>query len=597
MKRTFFIIAIVAFAMLANVNMKAQLPFQDLDLDTYFEINNYNDLYTLSQSYWWWAVNFELTADIRIPPGQNFHPIGDSSCPYNARFDGHGFKIIGATINRPNGHGTGLFGVNIGDIRNVTICNMSVTGYKQVGALCGLNGGKIENCQIYFDVANNNYSTTTVTGSSSVGGLVGANWGSIYSSKPTLTRLSQYTYVSVTGVDTTGGFVGDNHLNLNDTNHVYNCEIYNAQVNGSGYGIDFGGFAGYNCGIIANSLISGSSTVDAEYSDYIGGFAGVNTYQIMSSNAVTNVIGNSNVGGFLGYNSNNVSSCGSVGDVTAYGNYVGGFVGQTTGGTISTSYVGSGKYITAGDSYYVGGFAGYNSGTITNSCTKAVSVAGDYYVGGFIGYNYNTITNCYSRSNVAGSIDVGGFAGVNTSTGILRYCFSACTGITGTQPGGFLAYNNGGICYLCRWDSQSCGRLWSDGGDGLTTSQAKNASYYPSWSWGVIWEISGENGGYPSFLGIPIYKLNLPENKDNIEIYPNPVSDISTIKINEPQMGFVTISVYNINGDKMETLYSGNININDFTLNFNGSNYSSGMYYLIIESNMNRLMKTIVVKH
>jgi hypothetical protein len=625
--KKFILIIAVAFAFFASVNLNAQ--FQDLDNDMYLEINNYNDLYTLSQNEAYWVLWFELTTDIRIPSGQNFNPIGVDTCPFTGIFHGHNYKIIGMEQNYPNRNAIGLFGVNLGIITDLIICNFDVIGNNQVGALCGLNGGEITECEIYFDELYFNFSPTIVTGRSSVGGMIGGNWGSVVNCKPTLYKWPQYPYVVVNGLDTTGGFVGDN--NWYDNNEFNNNEIYNAHVictaNGQAVGgfvgfndMDisncyvrgfttindtysengpsnrFGGFVGYNLSPITNCVVGDSVVVDAIYTNDVGGFAGRNWSDITFSNTGAAVEGKNNVGGFSGIDGGYVSNCHSSGSVSADYFYVGGFVGQFLG-DMAHCYVTETAIVSAIYSDHVGGFVGRNEGDIQYCCTKAVSVEGDDNVGGFVGSNISAVYDCYSRANVSGAEYVGGFVGINLETGDLTRCLSACSSITGSNPGGFAAYNINGWIVACRWDAELCNNLWSDGGEARSTYWAKHYLGYASWDYNFIWEFTSENDGYPSFRLVPNYKVNYPNSIRNIEIYPNPVSDVSTINLTEPENGFTTISVYNAIGEKIETLYSGNINANEYTIDFNGNNYTSGMYYMVLESNNSRIIEPIVVKH
>ena len=95
--------------------------------------------------------------------GQGWLPIGNSSDPFTATFDGGGYTIANLHINRSRSY-VGLFGA-AGDsavIRRVGLVSGSVSGDSRVGSLAGHNSGDI----------TDSYATGTVTGhANQVGGL------------------------------------------------------------------------------------------------------------------------------------------------------------------------------------------------------------------------------------------------------------------------------------------------------------------------------------------------------------------------------------------------------------------------------------------
>ncbi|MEI6090252.1 MAG: T9SS type A sorting domain-containing protein [bacterium] len=646
MRKSFFILAIVTFAMIANVNLSAQ--FQDLDNDGWWDIRNYNDLVTLSSFAGYWNVfnHYELTNNIYVPSGTNFSPIGNASMPFRGSFRGKDpnnniqYMLVGLIIERPNNDAVGLFGVNMGLITNLVLCNFDIWGKNQIGALCGLNEGYISSCQFYFDIANNNFNETYVSGDTLVGGLVGANGGTIVNCLSTQTKLPQYTYVSVIGNNAVGGFVGGN--TIIDTNSMDNNEIFNAVVTNGYFPNNIGGFSGYNDGTISNCKVGGYTEIwdsmnglrfggfvgnnndgtitncqvgdsvivgtNDRYTSYTGGFAGKNTGDISFSSAGALIYAKSFIGGFVGLDSGHVSDCRSSSMINAkLGTYgaadnVGGFVGCDKG-LIQRCYVDKGVVINAPFSNWVGGFTGRNVGEIEYSCAKDTFLLGHNSLGGFMGACFGTVHDCYSRGeihtvfrNVGDSI--GGFVGVLEPSGSVERCYSTTSRIDGTAPGAFAQYWDFGWWDACDYDLR-CNRPYYGIGYGWTTNDMKISLWpYQYWDFTNIWEFdANQNDGYPSFRLVPNYKVNYAKNEKNIEIYPNPVSEVSTINITKPERGLTTIAVYSISGEKVENLYSGELTDNENSFNFNGSNYSSGMYYLVLETINNRIVKPIVVQH
>lgn len=630
--KKFILIIAVAFAMLANVNLKAQ--FADEDIDGWWDIPNYNALVTLASNPAYWGGQYELTNDITAPafPLPNFTPIGTNQYPFTGKFKGRHsadtakHKIINLREYWPGIDNVGLFGVSSGEIFEVTICSFNITGANNTAALCGTNDGLIYECEFYL---NPNLTATTVTGVDCVGGLVGWNrGGSITDCHRHENPIPNYTYVSVTGSGQVGGLIGSNCQGLN--NEVFNCEVYNIAVtgisstheigafvgfNGSSiydcyvrayssvtipsYGVKIGGFVGNSYNSTIGGCVVGDSVVIYAYpADYVGGFAGKNIAEIELCNSGSVVHGNGFVGGFIGLDSGNVLDCQSKGYVSGSDNNVGGFVGCHKG-NIRSCFVTTSCSVNAQYSNFVGGFTGINFGHIDYSCSKAAT-SGYNSVAGFVGSNYGYIHESYSTGEVVGADSVAGFVGVCEPSGVIYQCFSTPIVIYGNDPGAFVQYNDYGWVGSCVVDAR-CGLNWDQGGVGWTTTLMKTSMLpYGMWNFTSVWEFNvTENDSFPSFIGYPNYKVNYGrnENVSNIEVYPNPVRDFSTINISDSEKGFTTVSVYNTNGEKVETLYSGDLNTNEYEMIFNGNNYTSGMYYLVLESNNGRKMEPIVVKH
>ena len=65
--------------------------------------------------------------------------------------------------------------------------------------------------------------------------------------------------------------------------------------------------------------------------------------------------------------------------------------------------------------------------------------------------------------------------------------------------------------------------------------------------------------------------------------YPNPFNPSTTIKFNLPKSSMVKIEVYNIRGQKIQTLLNKKMDAGSHQVEFNAENLSSGVYFCIIE--------------
>ncbi len=90
---------------------------------------------------------------------------------------------------------------------------------------------------------------------------------------------------------------------------------------------------------------------------------------------------------------------------------------------------------------------------------------------------------------------------------------------------------------------------------------------------------------------VVVYSYNLSQN------YPNPFNPTTTIKYQIAETGYVTLKVYNILGQEVATLVKEEKQPGSYYAYFNGSNYSSGIYfYKINAGNFVSTKKMILLK-
>ena len=197
-------------------------------------------------------INITLDTDLTLTG--EWTPIGTESQPYTGTFNGKDKTITGLTVNQEVTNYVGLIGYlgSGGKVQNVTLTDVSVTGYWYVGGVVGANDkGTVTACT----------ASGSISGSSRVGGVVGYNGG------------------TMTGCTVSGSVSGDSSV---------------------------GGVVGWNGGTVtacyATSDVSG-------YSD-VGGVAGRNYYgTVTGCTSSGSVSGSLNVGGVVGYNYGIVTAC------------------------------------------------------------------------------------------------------------------------------------------------------------------------------------------------------------------------------------------------------------------------------------------------
>ncbi len=68
----------------------------------------------------------------------------------------------------------------------------------------------------------------------------------------------------------------------------------------------------------------------------------------------------------------------------------------------------------------------------------------------------------------------------------------------------------------------------------------------------------------------------------NTYVYPNPFNPVTTIKYQIPENGHITMNVFNILGENVAELINEDIKRGEYSITFNGSNLSSGVYILTV---------------
>ncbi len=96
------------------------------------------------------------------------------------------------------------------------------------------------------------------------------------------------------------------------------------------------------------------------------------------------------------------------------------------------------------------------------------------------------------------------------------------------------------------------------------------------------------------------YSLNDKSGADKYSLlqnYPNPFNPETKIRFNLPEDSQVKLEVYNLQGQKVITLVDKMLPAGIHTANFNGSNFSSGIYfYKIIAGEYSEIKRMLLIK-
>jgi len=258
----------VLFLLLLIVNFGSALV--DSDGDGYLDINNCIELQSMNNSL---SSNYELMKDIDCSAtvgwagGAGFKPIGyceggicrDTypipSTAFLGNFNGRGYIVSGLVINLPSMNNTGMFGYTAGNISNVGLTNINISGYNFVGGLVGFLD--------YRGFVSNSSSAGIVNGSAVVGGLIGK-----VRAISGVSIFNSYSAANVNGFNNVGGLIG-----------LAVCDVSNSYSVGNVTGCSYvGGLAGYtlNANIFNSYSRTNVTGIDCSYSSsgYTGGLVG-----------------------------------------------------------------------------------------------------------------------------------------------------------------------------------------------------------------------------------------------------------------------------------------------------------------------------------
>lgn len=93
----------------------------------------------------------------------------------------------------------------------------------------------------------------------------------------------------------------------------------------------------------------------------------------------------------------------------------------------------------------------------------------------------------------------------------------------------------------------------------------------------------------------PLFNSNTPKEYKLYQNYPNPFNPMTKINFALPKQGFVTLKIYDITGREIQILVSEVKQAGYYSVDFNGSSLSSGVYFYRIQSNDFVMTKRMVL--
>jgi hypothetical protein len=86
-----------------------------------------------------------------------------------------------------------------------------------------------------------------------------------------------------------------------------------------------------------------------------------------------------------------------------------------------------------------------------------------------------------------------------------------------------------------------------------------------------------------------------PETFELNQNYPNPFNPTTTIGYSVPQLGFISLKVYNVLGQEVATLFSGMQRPGNYTALFDAGRLASGVYFYRLQAGNIQITKKLVV--
>ena len=89
--------------------------------------------------------------------------------------------------------------------------------------------------------------------------------------------------------------------------------------------------------------------------------------------------------------------------------------------------------------------------------------------------------------------------------------------------------------------------------------------------------------------------IAMPTELTLSQAYPNPFNPSTTVDVYVPADGFVSLTVYNVMGQKVDVIHSGSMSEGSHSITWNASSLTSGMYFVRAESTSGVAMQKVML--
>ena len=101
---------------------------------------------------------------------------------------------------------------------------------------------------------------------------------------------------------------------------------------------------------------------------------------------------------------------------------------------------------------------------------------------------------------------------------------------------------------------------------------------------------------FGKITGVISARNNIPDKFSLYQNYPNPFNPTTTIKVDNPKNENLKIIIYNILGQKVATVFNGNLSAGRYSFRWNADNFSSGIYFCRMTAGSYTSVKKMVLE-
>ncbi|HRE42102.1 MAG TPA: M12 family metallo-peptidase [Ignavibacteria bacterium] len=113
----------------------------------------------------------------------------------------------------------------------------------------------------------------------------------------------------------------------------------------------------------------------------------------------------------------------------------------------------------------------------------------------------------------------------------------------------------------------------------------------------IFFDVSNVNFSLSNLVGLTNNSTEIAERFYLNQNYPNPFNPTTKIKFGIKESGFVSLKIYDVSGKLVSSLINQNMNTGVYTIDFDGSQLSSGVYYYELKtSNFIQTNKMLLIK-
>ena len=140
--------------------------------------------------------------------------------------------------------------------------------------------------------------------------------------------------------------------------------------------------------------------------------------------------------------------------------------------------------------------------------------------------------------------------------------------------------------------------VYSDTNLALVTGDGRSAPFTPTGSWFASRALTGVICYYVNSISeAGNINTEIPKDFKLAQNYPNPFNPTTNIKYQIPKISFVSLIIYNIIGKEVAVLVNKTQSPGTYVVNWNGSEYSSGVYFYKIETkDFTKVMRMVMIK-